>query len=231
MFVARDYEFSNYVKLHNYFAGLFGRKDFLRVFCSRNGIDYKPVKGKRYVMPANYLIEHRELNFLNGVRNKIVASFYDDYEDIQLMNLKAHREKVEEIKQQNEIVQEAKNQNDYYRAKLTEAKRKKNSISIIHFQSMLSSQKVKIKNEKNRLPALEAEKKDLEKKYVLNCENWKKQLEVLDNSFNDRKMRFEKNISKHVRDRLNYTEFYSELGDYSESVKTILEGKVRYEEA
>lgn len=231
MFAAKNYEFSNYVKLHNYFVGLFGRKDFLRVFCSRNGIDYKPIKGKRYVMPANYLIEHRELSFLNGIRNKIVASFYDDYEDIQLANLKSQREKAEEIERQNEIIQEAKNQNEYYRTKLAEAKRRKSSISIIHFQSMLSSQKVKIRNEKGRLPALEEQKKDLEKKYVLNCENWKKQLEILEDSFNDRKMRFEKNVSKRVRKRLNYTEFYSELGDYSESVKAVLEGKVRYEEA
>lgn len=231
MFVARNYEFSNYVKLHNYLAGLLGRKDFLREFCSRNGIDYKPIEGKKYVMPANYLIEHRELRFLNGIRNKVIASFYDDYEDIQLTNLKAQRENTEEIERQKEIIQEAKNQCDYYRAKLTEAKRKKNSISIIHFQSMLSSQKVKIKNEKNHLLPLEAEKKNLERKYVLNCENWKKQLELLDDSFNDRKMRFEKNVSKRVREHLNYTEFYSELGDYSESVKTVLEGKVRHEEA
>ena len=61
MFVAKDYEIRNSVKLHSYFMGVFGRKDLMKEFCRHNGIDYKLRKDRKYHLPSKYLVEHAEL--------------------------------------------------------------------------------------------------------------------------------------------------------------------------
>lgn len=223
MFVAKDYEMSVWVKMHNYFAGRFGRKDLLRKFCADNGIDYKPKKNHKYCLPEKYLIEHKELNYLSGIRDKLILSFYDDYRDVQNNNLNEQSELRNKIDSQSEIIETCKMRLKKNQGLLRKAK---TPIDQIHYESIVASIKTRIQNEKQNKRFLEDDLKKMESEFKMNIQNWNKQIGIIEKLLKFRCKNFEKNISKLVRKELNFTEFYSCFDDYSDEVKKVLKGEL-----
>ena len=223
MFVAKDYEIRYSVKLHNYFKGVLGRKDLMREFCQHNGIDYKQRKDRKYHLPSKYFVEHAELEYLSGIRDKLILSFYDDYCDEQFDNIGQQSLIREKIDLQLAIINDEKMNLQRYRNKLKQAK---TAIDIIHFENIIESTKTRIANEKNRKIEFEAELMNKKKEYRTNIDNWHKQISILESIFEVQRYSFEKNVSKIVRMKLNYTDFYSRLRDYSDDVRKIITGEI-----
>ena len=223
MFTAKDFVIRKRVRIHSYFAGISGRKDLLREFCRRNGIDFKPRANYKYHLPKEYLIEHEEFTYLSGVRDKLILSFYDDYRNKQLDNMDQQTIVREKIDKQKDILEEDKCNLQKYRAELKKAK---TAINKIHFENMIESTKTKISNERSLKTEYKNELLHLEKQYLNSTDNWHKQLIVLNNIFDLQRRSFEKNVSKKVREKLNYTDFRSQLYDYNEDVKKILKGEI-----
>lgn len=219
MFVAKDYDSSFGVKLHNYFAARFGRKDLLREFCANNGIDYKPKRGRKYCLPEKYLIEHKEISYLSGVRDKLILSFYDDYRDAQRINTNEQKDLKARIDTENAIIEQLKD--------TLQSKQKlsfKESIDKLHHKSVVSSLKAKIQNEKREKAMLENRLSVKEAEYKDNLQNWNKQIEIIQKMLEMRRKSFEKQISKKVTAKLNYTGFYSVFDEYPDEVKKVLNG-------
>ena len=224
MFVARDYELSNRIKFHNYVVGKFGRKDLLRKFCADNGIDYKKNgKNYKYCFPERYLIEHRELNYLSGIRDKLILSFYDDYRDAQNDNLGLQEQLKHEIDSQDNLIEVCKTRLARSRAL---QKRAKTPIDQIHYENVIESLKTRIKNERIEKNRLQNRLKMEESQFRNNIRNWNKQIDVIEMVLDYSRKGFEKNISKKIRKRFDFTDFYSSFDDYSDEVKKVLKGEL-----
>lgn len=223
MFIARDYDASIRLKLHSYFAAKFGRKDFLRSFCTSNSIDYNPRSDRRYILPEQYLIEHAEIKYLSDVRDKLILSFYDDYKKEQKDNIVARANIANHIETQDAILNVCKSRLAKNQALLKKAK---TSIDQIHYEHMVESIKTKMKNERKYKNELKYESKQLEAQFAGSIQNWNKQIEIIEKMFDHRLAIFEKNISKLVRKKFNYADFYACYGDYSDEVKKVLKGEL-----
>lgn len=221
MFIAKDYEASIRIRMHSYFAGKFGRKDLLRKFCTANGIEHKIEYGRKYCLPEKYLIEHKEINYLSGVRDKLILSFYDDYRDEQNKNINLQEQLKKKIDEQASIIETCKARLANNRKLLG---RTKTPIDQIHYENVVESLKTRIQNEKQDKARLEYELKNIKSQFKTNLQNWNKQVEIIERLLDFRRKNFEKNISKLIRKKLNFAEFYSRFDDYSDEVKKILKG-------
>lgn len=221
-FTAKDFDVSLYVRLHNFFAGFFSRKDLLKEFCAKNAIDYKPKKDKKYKLPDSYLIEHGELKYLAGVRDKIILAFYEHYKKTQDANLQESKRLSGEIDNLKDII-------DDYKIKLTTRKKQlastKDPLERIHLQDAIGGLETSITNDKNNLATLETEYEAHHNLQKSNLKSWEKQIDIVNNIFSIRKEIFNRNIGRKVVKRLNFTKFYSKYQDYSDSVKQILKGE------
>lgn len=221
-FTAKDFEVSLYVRLHNFLAGFFSRKDLLKEFCTKNAIDYKPIKDKKYKLPDSYLIDHGELEYLAGVRDKIILSFYEHYKKYQDSNYQETKRLAAEIDNLKDIIEDYKN-------KLTARKKQlaatKEPLERIHLQDAIGGLETSILNDKNNLATLDSELEKHRNLIKSNLKSWEKQVDIINNIFSIRKEVFNRNIGRKVVKRLNFTKFYSKYQDYSESVKQILKGE------
>lgn len=227
-FIAQNKDVNILVKLHNYVASLFGRKDVLKDFCVKSGIDYKPIKNKKYNLPSTqYVIEHDELTYLGDIRDKSILALYEKYVDCQLETEKECRAIKNNCKIQEEIVQSAKDEKQRLENKKKSATK---PIMKVKLADSIGVIKTKIINETRDLTELEnqydAEATILE----TNRKNWLKQLEIIDTLFQLRKERFDKSISKKIRKHLGFTNCHSYLPDYNDSVKATLKGEYHEKE-
>ena len=223
MFSAKDYEIGFRVKIHNYFAGRFGRKDLFRGFCEKNGIDRKKLNERKLCLPENYLIEHKEISYLSGIRDKLILSFYDDYRDAQKETIDSQNQLKQKIDDQDNVLEVCKDRLARNRMLL---KRAKTPIDQIHYENVVETLKTRIKNEKREKAYYASELKKAELQYTTNIRNWDKQISIIEKLLKYRCKSFEKNISKIVRKRLGFTDFYSCLDDHSNDVKRILKGEL-----
>lgn len=225
-FKAKDYEATLYTRLHNYFAGLFGRKDYFKSFCHNNGIDYPLVDGKKYRVPDSYLIEHSELKFLAGVRDKSLLSLYDKYKDYQLKTTQEINKTQSQIANQEDYIESLKEHLKRIKEKLA---REKDPSNKLRFQKNRGCLESKISNEKSTLAEYKQQLNSFTKILQSNTDSWIKQVEIVDSIFELRKNAFEKNLTKCIRRILNYTDFVCVLPSYSNSVKQILKGEYHVE--
>lgn len=221
-YIAKDFDINLYVRLHNYFIGLFGREDLLKDFCTKNDIDYRPKKDHKYKMPDSYLIKHGELKYLSGIRDKIILSFYEKYKKLQDENQQECQRLEGEVKNLKEIIESNK-------SKLSSCKKKlsvtNNSLMRVHLQDQIGGLETSIENEKSDLIELETTVKNHKATIDNNIANWNKQIDIINNIFAIRKEVFNRNISRRIAKELNYTNCISEFLDYSDSVKPILKGE------
>lgn len=220
--VKRDLEISFVVKIHNYVAGLLGRKDLLRGFCAKSGIDYKPKVGHKYVLPDSFLIEHDELKYLGNIRDKDILGFYVEYKNCQFEIGKQIGETRGDIAIQDERIEMTRNKLKKLQGSVTGARDPQLKIKL---QNDVGLAKTALNNEKAEGERLTARLDGLEAELVNNQKNWRKQVEMIDSLFEQQKGRFVRSISKKVRVLLNFTDFKSELPAYSDSVKQIIEGE------
>ena len=221
-FIAKDFEVSLYVRFHNFIAGFFDRKDLLKEFCTKNAIDYKPQKDKKYKLPDSYLIEHGELKYLAGVRDKIILSFYERYKAAQDLNFQESKRLDAEIDNIKDIIED-------YKIKLATRKKQlastKDPLERIHLQDAIGGLETSILNEKSNLASLESDLEQHRNLIKSNIKSWEKQIDIVNNIFAIRKEVFNRNLSRKVVKYLNFTKFYSRYQDYSDSVKQILKGE------
>ena len=222
-YTAKDFEIKWTVKLHNYFAGLFARKDLLREFCINNGIDYKPKANQKYAVPAEYIFSHSEIKYLSGIRDKIILAYYEDYKNKQLDIVQEIQKTNSDIKVENEILETEKATLTKYKNSL---KNTKDPQARITLQNLVEVTKTKIDNEKIQLAEKEQNLENYKSINISNIENWQKQIDIVDNIFEIQKACFDKNISKKIAKYLNYTKVHSNIGEYGDSVKKILKGGV-----
>ena len=221
-YIAKDFETSLYVRIHNFLVGFFSRKDTLKDFCTQNTIDYKPIKDKKYKLPESYLIKHSELKFLSGVRDKIILSFYEHYKEAQDKNVQECQRLISEINNLNDII------NDYKERLATRKKQltaMKDPLERLHLQDAIGGLETSITNEKTNLAEL---KNKLEEHRTLinsNTMNWEKQIDIINSIFTIRKEVFNRNVGRRIVKYLNFTHFKSEYQPYSDSVKAILKGE------
>ena len=220
-YIVKNLDLSSRIKLHNYFSGRFGRKDLLKDFCAKNGIDYKPIKGHKYKLPEVFLIHHGELKYLGDIRDKVILANYERYLIIQKDNVREVQSLLGSIKNQKEIIED-------HKERLTTRKRQlanvKDPLERIHLQSTVAELATSIANESDELTRLES---NLNEHYSIlneNTSNWIKQIEIINSAFAIRKEKFNRNISRKIIKELNFTHCISEFPDYSDSVKAILKG-------
>ena len=223
MFVAKDYEIKLWIRLHSYLAGRFSRKDFLRKFCTENGLDYKLKKGHKYCLPEKYLIEDKEISFLSGIRDKLILSFYDDYCEAQNKNLSQQEKIKEDIEIQKGVIETCRKRLLKNQAL---SKNAKAPIDQIHFSNVVSNLKTRLRNEKQSKAYLDDELKRMELQRKANRRNWNKQVSIIEKLLDYRRKVFEKNISKLVRKKYKFSEFYSCFDGYSVEAKKAIEGEL-----
>ena len=225
-YTAKDCDIKWTIKIHNYLAGLFARKDLLKEFCEMNGIDYKPIPNKKYKTPSQYLFSHDEIKYLSGIRDKIILVFYEDYKDKQIQLLQAAQNAKKNIKVQDDILESDQRELIRHKDSLKSAKDPQAKITL---QNIVETTKTKIKNGRIQLENLLQEQKQYEIQQKANTENWAKQIDIRENVFNIRKDRFDKNASRRISKYLNYTKVHSKPVEYSDSVKHIIKGEIHDE--
>lgn len=223
MYTAKDCDIKLHIKIHNYFAGLFSRKDLLKEFCENNGIDYKPIVGQKYKTPSEYLFSHREIKYLAGIRDKIILAFHEEYKKEQINILQAQREAQSDIAVQKEILEANKEELAKHRNELRSAK---DPLTRITLQNKIETEKTKIENGKIQLANREQELKEYNVSFKNNMDNWNKQIDIINNAFEMQKSLFDKNASRKISKYLNYTKVHSNYEDYSDSVKQIIQGEI-----
>ena len=209
------------VKIHSFIVGFFARNDLLKEFCENNGIDYKPIKDKKYVLPSEYLFSHSELKYFGDVRDKLILAFYEDYKKKQIDIIQNIQKTESDISIQEEIINNDKEELNKFQTELKSAKDPQARITL---QNSIEVAKTKIKNGKIQLNRYEQTIKDCNIVKAENLSNWKKQIDIIDNAFNIERANFDKNASKKIRKYLNYTKVHSKIADYSNSVKQIIDG-------
>lgn len=211
------------IRVHSAIVGFFARKDLLKEFCLNNGIDYKPLKDKKYVLPSDYLFSHSELKHFGNARDKLILAFHDDYKKKQVNIMQNIQQAESSIAIQKEIIDNDKEELGKIQAQLKGAKDPQARITL---QNLVEVTKTKIKNGKIQLSEYEQIIKDSNIIRMANLSNWKKQIDIINNAFNAERAIFDRNASKRIRKYLNYTKVHSELADYSNSVKQIVEGSL-----
>lgn len=222
-YTAKDCNIKLYIKIHNYLAGVFARKDLLKEFCENNGIDYKPIKDRKYKTPSQYIFSHSEAKYLSGIRDKIILVFYEEYKNKQIGLLQASRDIEKDINVEEDILEAAKEELSKHRNSLKSAKDPQIKITL---QNLIETTKTKIENGKIQLANKIQEGKEYELLYKTNIEDWCKQVDIIDNVYSIQKSRFDKSASRKISKYLNYTKVYSEVSDYSDSVKQIIKGEI-----
>ena len=220
-FIATDYTPGTYMIIHNYVAGLFARKDVLKDFCSKSGIEYKPKPGHKYVVPSEYLLEHTEIKYLSGLRDKKILIFYEDYLKQQTGILREQKTIRGEAEVQDQIIEAASKD---FAKKETSLKDAKDPQARITLQNLTELARTKVNNAKLAKTELETKLAECDTMIAANFKNWEKQVDIINKAFDIRRSRFEKNASKRLMRILNYTGTYSKLDDYAESVSKIVKG-------
>ena len=105
-------------------------------------------------------------------------------------------------------------------------KRAKTPIDQIHYENVIESLKTRIKNERIEKNRLQNRLKMEESQFRNNIRNWNKQIDVIEMVLDYSRKGFEKNISKKIRKRFDFTDFYSSFDDYSDEVKKVLKGEL-----
>lgn len=215
------FNLSAYIRTHNFMSGFFGRKDLLKDFCTKNGIDYKPKRDHKYKLPESFMIRHGELKFLSNIRDETILSLYERYKKTQKDNEIEWKHIKEKIKNQEEIIADQKE-------RLTTRKRQfsatKDPMERIFLSDTIASLTTNIANQNSDLADLEKELDECQSAIASNMANWKKQISVIEGIFNVRKDAFNRNIGKKITRSLNFTHFISEYEPYSDGVKAILNG-------
>lgn len=222
-YIAKNYNTGFFVRIHNYFAGLFARRDLLKEFCTNNGIEYKPQRGKKHVLPASYVFFHGELKYLGNIRDKALLSYYEEYMNDQLALERIIHQNKSDLELEKNILEHNTGTHVSIQNRLKNEQDPLRRITLQHQREMA---KTKIENNKIRISELKQNIEDAEKIQDANRKNWLKQVAIIDGAFDIRRDRFSRNASKHIRKYLNYTDVHPEIIDHNDSVKGILKGEI-----
>ena len=221
MFEAKDITLSIWTKLHNYIMGRKSRKDTLKDFCQKSGIDYPVAYGEKNHLPEHYTVENAEYTYLGKIRDKIILAFHEEYMNRQRA-IRGVKLKIEaEILKEEKVVREEEKRLLTLKKELANAK---DALSNITFAGRVATQEAKIKNEEDRLRDCERKLKSAEVKLEDNLKNWQKQVEMIKNTVSIQEQVLLVNITRKIRKKLNFTDFRYQMPIYGQSVQEIING-------
>lgn len=219
VFVARDIEPSRRVRWHSARRAFLNRKLTLKKFCLESGIAYPPEPGRKYVLPKNYMIEDKEVEYLARVRDNIILARHSIYLETQ-KKLAAETANVQV---------QVKNNRDYLQSEERNLRDLENNLAksddpstILWLQGTIAKQTAKIKNIIDDNLLWDTLLDTLLKTDKENLNNWRKQVEIISTALDMQTNRYIMSSTKRIQKKLNYTNFVYHEEDYSDGVKRIL---------
>lgn len=220
-FIAQDVELSLWMRFCDWLAGRKNRKKLLKEFCHKCNIKYPVSSLNANLLPDEYLISDKEIEYLYSIRDKMILSIYNKYSKCQ-----------DELG--NEIVElegKKNTEKDLYLKGVEKLKginlrlsKETDSLMKITLQGDKNAQAAFNENQKAEVDSLEVE--ILQKKQTMddNLDNWKSQVEIIDKVIDNQIKRYITNSTKKIQDQLNFTVFNYAVNDYSDTAKEKIKG-------
>lgn len=219
-----DIRYRLLVIIHNYIAAVLNRKDTFKSFCFRNGIDYPPIKDKKYYLNGKgYVINGDEITYLGQIRDQIIRSQYSSYVKCQKRIERELAKTQALIKNQKKNIASEKRYLEYLKKSLNSTD---NALNTITIESRIESSKAKVQNMEDDLAKVESHKIQLEKLQKFNISSWQRQVEAIKNATETRISQYVRNVTKHIRSVLNYNEFKYIFPKYGDNVQKIIKGAI-----
>lgn len=221
IYSSKNIDLSGRVRWHIFWSGLRDRKNTLKKFCLECGIEYPPKRSQRYILPKSYLIESKEIEYLDKIRDNIVIANHNYF-------LKNSKNLTRIIK---EVASRVKNNEDYIEseAKILEnikenLKKEKDPSNLLGLQNNLNTQEAKLKNLVDENSQWINLYDDLIKTKDSNYKCWIKQIDAICNTVDMYKDKYCNSATRRIQNNLNYTTFSYQESGFNDELKTIIYG-------
>ena len=221
VFVAEDIEFSFLVRVHDFFAAIFRRKDTLKTFCRDLKIDY-PIptnfNPNSKAFPDKYLIRADEIEYLGKNRDKITLAVYESYKQCQEKTTSDLVNEKKNLETETSVLAQEKERTTDLRKRLKDAK---SALEKLTLDADIVESETRVKNTRLNITSIETE---IEKDQLLLVENqksWKNQVSQIDAAFDTQAKKYTLSATKKIRKKLNYTKFHHQIPEKSDDVKEI----------
>lgn len=216
MFVAQDIRFGTLYILTGKIVAFFDRRSFYRKFCNDNSIRQN-ASNKKY-LPSRYLVEHDRITRFGKSRDRIIAQVYLKYTEKAENTEYAIKKLVEALHEQEGTIKKYESDLEVIKKK---AAQEKNPAEAIYLESVASNIDTSIKNQKLHLKEMEERFAELQGIKINNQENWDNQLKQIEDEVDICITDFIRALTKKVKRKLDFSNFYYITPEYSEKVKLI----------
>lgn len=212
-------------KVHLFLAGIFDRKRVMKRFCSDIGIEYPPIRGKKYHMKSDsYVIDTDEIKNLDKSCDKILEQYYSEYVDIQNeLELKI-LDNSQKLKEEQLFLSELKDEKIACKQKEKAAKDPSDKMA---FQIKASNLGAKIKNQTETVNEIIRKLDEYKTRIETNKGNWIKQIENAETAIDLYKRQYTTSATKKIQNRLNYNDFIPKPIRHNEIIAKTMKGEYK----
>ena len=222
-FIAKEIKLTFWAWLRVRLSAFFGRKAFLRKFCSESGIDLPLIKGKRVVLPERYLVkDNNTIAYLGNIRDKAIVDAYDLYYEKHTALYDFLLKMKSRIAEQEKYLAVEKQRVEEYKAAL---KKEKDPQQIIFYESRIHEAEVRVANQSSRLAEMENSFRMHARLEGQNNATWKHQAGLIENYIAECISSYLKSLGKKIIKCLDYNEFKYIKPGYSDEVIDLLGGR------
>ncbi|MBO7720517.1 hypothetical protein J6S35_02695 [Candidatus Saccharibacteria bacterium] len=212
-------------KVHLMLAGLFDRTRVMKRFCSDIGIEYPPVRGKKYHMKSDsYVVDTDEIKNLDKSCDKILEQYYGEYVNIQNeLELKI-LDNSQKLKEEQIFLDELREEKMAYKQKEKSAKDPSDKMA---FQTKAGNLAAKIKNQTDAVNELSRKIDEAKTRIETNKASWIKQIENAETAIDLYKRRYTSSATKKIQNSLNFNDFMPKPIRHNEIVSKTMKGEYK----
>lgn len=219
-YIAREVKVSFFVNFKISFNGFFARKNFFKKFCADSGIDLPLRYDRKHILPEEYLIRNRIIEYIFEIRDKMIVSAYETYyRNDEILNV--------EIANTNARIENMKKYLANEEEKLKKIKmllgKEKDPQQYIFYESKEYEATSRIGNQTVELNSINAWSVALMKKKHENQASWLHQIDLINGYIRQYVLKYMFNIGRKVVRKLDFDDFTCDNFDYAGQAKAIME--------
>jgi hypothetical protein len=221
-YIVNDIDFSFLTKIKNAIIAMKNRKRVFLEFCAKCGIDLPIDRDHKYRMPSKYIIHIDRVTEIFAIRDKVIASLYEQYSAKQELVNNEIITLDRKIARQKEFLGEEKKHLEKYKKSLEKTADPQEQI---HLQSVIELATVKISQQSDVLDNLEDSKNSFLGIGAENRAKWSRQISIIEEATGAMISTFMNSVAKKIVKELGFTDYAYVEVDYSDEIKKKVKGE------
>lgn len=221
IYSSKNIDLSGRVRWHIFWSGLRDRKNTLKKFCLECGIEYPPKRSQHYVLPKSYMIESKEIEYLDKVRDNIIIANHNYFLKNSKNLIRIIKEVESRISNNEAYIESEEKIFDSIKENL---KKEKDPSNLLGLQNNLSTQDAKLKNLVDDNSKWVNLRDELIKTKIDNHKSWLKQIDTICNAVDMYKDRYCNSATRKIQNILNYTTFSYQESSFNDELNKIIRG-------